>query len=66
MSDPSPSSLNDDGAHAVLVAAGEEMLVGDGFGPEYSQASKVLGGEGLERSTDVHITNYTMVPFRIC
>jgi len=29
----------DDGAHAVLVAMGEKMLVGDGIGPEYSQDS---------------------------
>ena len=43
MSDPSPSPSHDDGAHAVLVAAGEKMLVGDGLGPEYSQdSSKVL------------------------
>ena len=34
MSNPSPSSSHDDGAHAVLVAVGE-MLVGDGLGPEY-------------------------------
>ena len=27
MSDPSPSSSHDDGAHAVLVAAGEKMLI---------------------------------------
>ena len=47
MSDPSPSPTHDDGAHAVLVAAGEKMLVGDGLGPEYSQdSSKVLGVEG--------------------
>ena len=47
MSDPSPSPSHDDGAHAVLVAAGEKMLVGDGLGPEYSQdSSKVLGVEG--------------------
>ena len=37
MSDPSQSSLHDDRAYAVLVAAGEKMLVGDGFGPEYSR-----------------------------
>ena len=36
MSDPSPSPSHDDGAHAVLVAAGEKMLVEDGLGPEYS------------------------------
>ena len=47
MSDPSPSPSHDDGAHAVLVTAGEEMLVGDGLGPEYSQdSSKILGEEG--------------------
>ena len=47
MSDPSPSPLHDDGAHAVLVAAGEEMLVGDSLGSEYLQdSSKVLGAEG--------------------
>ena len=43
MSDPSPWPLHDDGAHAVLVAAGKKVLVGDGFGPEYLQdSSKVL------------------------
>ena len=36
MPDPSPSPSHDDGTHAVLVAAGEKMLVGDGRGPEYS------------------------------
>ena len=47
MSDPSPSPSHDDGAHAVLVAAGEKMLVVDGLGPEYSQDSfKVLGVDG--------------------
>ena len=35
MSDPSPSPSHDDGAHAVLVAAGEKILVGDGLGLEY-------------------------------
>ena len=35
MSDPSPSPLHDNGTHAVLVAAGEKMLVRDGLGPEY-------------------------------
>ena len=46
-SNPSPSPSTDDGAHAVLVAAGEKMLVGDGLGPGYSQdSSKVLGVEG--------------------
>ena len=35
MPNPSPSPSHDDGAHAVLVAAGEKMLVGDGLGPEY-------------------------------
>ena len=45
MSDPSPS--HDDGAHAVLFAAGEKMLVGDDLRPEYSQdSSKVLSVEG--------------------
>ena len=47
MPDPSPSSSHDDGAHDVLVAASEKMLVGDGLGPEHSQdSSKVLGVEG--------------------
>ena len=42
----SPSASLDDGAHAVLDAAGEKMLVGDGLGPEYSQdSSKVLSME---------------------
>ena len=44
MSDPSPSSSYDDGAHAVMIAAGKKMLVGDGLRAEYSQdSSKVLG-----------------------
>ena len=30
MSDRSLSPFHDDGAHAVLVTAGEKMLVGDG------------------------------------
>ena len=43
-SDPSPSPSDDDGAHAVLDAAGEKMLVGNGLWPEYSQDSpNVLG-----------------------
>ena len=47
MPNPSPSPSADDGAHAVLVAAGAKMLVGDGLGPEYSwDSSKVLGVEG--------------------
>ena len=46
-SDPSPSPSHHDGAHTVLVAAGEKLLVGDDLGPEYSQdSSKVLGVEG--------------------
>ena len=36
MPEPSPSPSQDDGAHAVLVAASKKMLVGDGLGPEYS------------------------------
>ena len=49
MSDPSPSPSHDDGAHAVLVAAGEKMLVRDGFGPEYSHdSSKALCVEGRQ------------------
>ena len=48
MSDPLPSRLHDDGAHAALVAAGEKMLVGDGLGTEYSQdSSKVLAVEDV-------------------
>ena len=44
MFDPFPSPSHDDGAPAVLVTAGEKMLVGDGLGPEYSQdSSKALG-----------------------
>ena len=44
MSDPSQSPLHDDGAHAVLGTAGENMFVRDGLGPEYLQdSSKVLG-----------------------
>ena len=46
-SNPSPSPSPDDGAHAVLVAAGEKSLVGDGLEPQYSEDfSKVLGVEG--------------------
>ena len=33
MFSPSPSLLYDDGAHAVLVAAGERIVAGDGLGP---------------------------------
>ena len=36
MSDQSPSASHDNGTHAVLVNAGQKMLVGDGLGPEYS------------------------------
>ena len=39
MPDPSPSPSHDDGAHAVLVAAGQKMLVGDGLGPECFEGS---------------------------
>ena len=31
MSDPSPSPSYDDGAHAVVIAVGKKMLVGDGL-----------------------------------
>ena len=44
MSDLSPWPSHDDGNHAVLLAAGEKTLVGNGFGIEYSKdSSKVLG-----------------------
>ena len=33
----SPSPSPDDGAHVVVVVAGEKMLLGVGLGPEYSQ-----------------------------
>ena len=47
MSHLSPSHSHDDGAHIVVVAAGEEMLVEVGIEPEYSQdSSRVLGVEG--------------------
>ena len=36
-SDPSRSPARDDGAHAILVAVGEKMLVGYGLRPENSQ-----------------------------
>ena len=36
MSDPSLSPSHGDGTHAILVAAGEKLLVGDGLGLEYS------------------------------
>ena len=39
MSHPSPPPLHDDGAHAILVAAGEKILLGDGLRQEYSQDS---------------------------
>ena len=46
MPDPSPSPSHDDSAHAVLVAAGNKILLGDGLGREYSNdSSKVLGVE---------------------
>lgn len=46
MSDPSQSPSHDDGAHVVLVTAGEKMLVRDGLGSEYLQdLSKVLDME---------------------
>ena len=35
MSDPSPARSHHVGAHTVLVAAGEKMLVGDGLRPDY-------------------------------
>ena len=34
MPDPSPASLQKDRPHAVLVAPGEELLVGDSLRPE--------------------------------
>ena len=38
--------ISDDGAHAIMVAAGEKMLVGDDLWAEYSQdSSNVLGME---------------------
>lgn len=47
MSDPSLSPSHDNGAHAVLVTAGEKILVGDGLEPEHSRdSSRVLGVEG--------------------
>ena len=47
MSHSSPSPSHNDGVHAVLVAVGENMLVGDVFGLKYSlDSSKVLGVEG--------------------
>jgi len=47
MFNQSPSPSHDDGAHAVLAAEGEKMLVEDGLGPEYSQdSSKTPGVEG--------------------
>ena len=49
MSNPFPLPSYDDGVHAVLVSAGEKMLVGDALGPEYLQnSSKVLVVEGGE------------------
>ena len=52
MSDLSLSPSYDDSTHAVLVAVGEKMLVGNGLGPEYLQDfSKVFvvkGGQFVE------------------
>ena len=45
--------ISDDGAHAVMVAAGEKMLVGDDLWAEYLQdSSNVLG---MDRQTDRHV-----------
>ena len=55
MSDPSPS--NDDVAHAVLVAAGEKMLVGDSSGqniPGITLRFLVWKVDSLVRSLSVH------------
>ena len=41
LSDLSPSPSPDDGAHVVMVAAGE-IFVEDGLGPEYSQDSPTV------------------------
>ena len=35
ISNPSPFTSHDDGAHAVLVAAGKKVLVGDGLGQNF-------------------------------
>ena len=44
---PSPSTLHDDGVHAVLVEVAERMLVGDGLRPDHLQDSfKVIVVEG--------------------
>ena len=36
MADPFPSPSDDDRVHALLVAAGEKLLVGDSLRPEYT------------------------------
>ena len=36
MADPFPSPSDDDRVHALLVQAGEKLLVGDGLRPEYT------------------------------
>ena len=47
MSDPSPSPSHDDGLHALLVAAGQKLLVGDSLRLENTQdPSEVLCMEG--------------------
>lgn len=47
MSDPSPSPSYDNGTHAVLLAAGEKMFVGDGLGQNVSRILlRFLGVEG--------------------
>ena len=54
MSDLSPSPSQDDGLHALLVTAGENLLVGDGLKPENTRdPSEALCMEGGQL---VHVT----------
>ena len=64
MSDPSPSPSHDDGLHALLVAAGEKLLVGDSLRLENTQdPSEVLCMEGgqLVQVTLRHLPEFRAV-----
>ena len=64
MSDPSPSPSHDDGLHALLVAAGEKLLVGDSLRLENTQdLSEVLCMEGgqLVQVTLRHLPEFRAV-----
>ena len=42
-----PSPSHDDGSHAILVAAGEKMLVGDGLRPRGVTTIKEVSAKRL-------------------